>query len=467
MDKYKNLKLLGKGSYGTVFKIEKRSNNKVYALKQMNISKLRDNYEINNLINELKILCFHNCNYLLKCREIFYENHKINIVTDLAKYSDLSKYIEKYKKNNKKISEKTIWLIFIQCCYGIEYLHEYDIIHRDLKPANILLNDNSSILIADFGISKILENKLSSNTMIGTPYYISPEMYKDKNYDKKIDVWALGCILYELSTLTVPFNANNLKALKHKIIHSNYYHENLNYYSNDLRNMIKYLLDKSVYNRLSIKEIISTKIFKKMEHELQLSNSNKYTVSIDNKIHNKYNLPKYTGNWKNIIEQINYENYNKILNSPKYPSIKKNLNFEENNNINNDINKNNNKLPEIKLNKKNEDIFYKNRNLYNNKYYENIKNNNYDNISKKINNNYDNYDNIPKRKNDNYKYKKNYNDYNNLIYNKYNKYNDYLNKKYNNHENYNSRYNYKNKYNKNYNIINNSKLPYINYSKYY
>ena len=186
MNKYDILNLLGKGSYGTVYKVNKKKNNKIYALKKINIRKLKNTYEINNLINELKILCFHNCDYLLKCREIFYDNNHINIVTDYAKYSDLSNYILKYKNKNKYISEKTIWNIFIQSCYGIEYLHEYNIIHRDLKPANILLNDNGSILLADFGISKIIENNIKTFTLIGTPYYISPEMYKDINYDKNM-----------------------------------------------------------------------------------------------------------------------------------------------------------------------------------------------------------------------------------------------------------------------------------------
>ena len=144
MNKYNKLELIGKGSYGTVYKVEKKNNNKIYALKQLKAYKLKNTYEINSLLNELKILCFHNSEYLLKCRDIFYDNYKINIITDFAKYSDLNNYIQKHKKKKKKISEKNIWLIFIKCCYGIQYLHQHNIIHRDLKPANILLNDYKS-----------------------------------------------------------------------------------------------------------------------------------------------------------------------------------------------------------------------------------------------------------------------------------------------------------------------------------
>ena len=68
---------------------------------------------------------------------------------------------------NRKIHEKTIWTIFIKCCYGIDYLHQHNIIHRDLKPANILLNENANISIADFGISKIVEKKIKVSTSFG------------------------------------------------------------------------------------------------------------------------------------------------------------------------------------------------------------------------------------------------------------------------------------------------------------
>lgn len=211
MNQYNNIKLLGKGSYGTVYKVQKKDNKKIYALKELDTSKLKTKYDIKSLINELKILCYHDSDYLLKCKDIFYEKKKINIITDYAKYIDLSNLIEKNKNRKTKLNEKIIWLIFIKCCYGLEYLHNYNIIHRDLKTANILLSDNGSVWLADFGVSKILENKISSFTMIGTPYYVSPEMFSDKNYDKKIDIWALGCILYELATLNVPFKANDMK----------------------------------------------------------------------------------------------------------------------------------------------------------------------------------------------------------------------------------------------------------------
>lgn len=451
MNKYNKLNLLGKGSYGTVYKVNKKNNNKVYALKQINIRKLKNTYEINNLINELKILCFHNCDYLLKCREIFYDNNHINIVTDYAKYSDLSNYILKYKNKNKYISETTIWNIFIQSCYGIEYLHEYNIIHRDLKPANILLNEGGSILLADFGISKIFENNIKTFTLIGTPYYISPEMYKDINYDKKIDIWSLGCILYELVTLNVPFNSDNMIGLKKKIITGYYYDKIPIKYSRDIQKMIHFLLNTNVEKRPNIKQILNCLIFKKKEHELKHINFNKFDSHINDKLHNQYSPPKITSKWNILIDDIDKSNNNK---SPKFIDNDSEVIFIDNNN-----NKSNYKLPEIKkdnlpkINFEEKNKYpIKNKKNYHDKPLSPIKNNKYfkkynSNISNNNHNINSNYPKLPRLYNYN-NHKNNF--YNDMLYKYPNYYNYQINKEYN--ANY-----YKNKYKANYNIINNSK----------
>jgi serine/threonine protein kinase len=111
---------------------------------------------------------------------------------------------------------------------GLKYLHDNDIIHRDLKPANILLDnktDPKKAIIIDFGVSTILnDNKTDlAKTKIGTPYFMSPEQVEiNKKYNSKCDIWALGCILYELVTLDKPFRAANIQSLNIKIIKSDY-----------------------------------------------------------------------------------------------------------------------------------------------------------------------------------------------------------------------------------------------------
>ena len=439
MDNYKQIKLIGKGSYGSVFQIQKKSNQKIYALKKIKSPKFHDKYEILNLINELKILCFHNSDYLLKCCDIFYENKYIHIVTNYAKYSDLSVYLNKFKKNKKKILEKNIWLIFIKTCYGIQYLHDNNIIHRDLKPANILLDENSSILISDFGISKIIKNQPFFKTIIGTPYYISPEMYNNIKYDNKIDIWAMGCILFEMATLTVPFHGNNIKSLKKNIINGHFNDDKLNYYSPDLKHMISLMLNKNYYSRPSIHDIIHSPIFKKHEIELNLDYSYKHSNTIVNKLQHNIVLPKYSSEWKDVIQHIDIHNNNKSI-CTEFQNNKESIIMNK---------QNNNHLPQLNIKKQidlpkiiiHKDINKSNKFSNNNYYYNQVYHNP---IFKPINSNLNH-----KRVNHvNNKYNMD------IIVDQINK------KKINELPQFNAQY-YKDKYSKKYNIINGRHLPSI------
>lgn len=402
MNKYNNLQLLGKGSYGTVYKVKSITNNKIYALKQLDTSQLKSKYDIFNLISELKILSSHNSNYLLKCNEIFYSKNKVNIVTDFAMYSDLSRFIEKYKKRNARISEKTIWIIFIKCCFGIEYLHQNKVIHRDIKPANILLHEQQSVWIADFGVSKIYKEQMYSYTMIGTPYYISPEMFSNKKYNDKVDIWSLGCILYEMCTLEVPFTANNMSKLQKKIMSGVYSTSPLSYYSNDMIHMIKFLLQKSVHMRPNIQDVMKSSIFKKYAREFNVLNLNVFNTNFNKKVQIEYNLPVKTIGWNNLINKIDenkltkkYEEPNKKYKEP-IKQTNKNEVIEIKRNIQNEIidikkpkvvyNNNPYRSPNKKFNSKNPsknayDVYYylknqRNNRLKHNHYQSNDKNKN-------------------------------------------------------------------------------------------
>ena len=118
------------------------------------------------------------------------------------------------------MDEKVIVNWFIQILFGLKVLHSKKVLHRDLKSANIFLTTNKTIKIGDFGISKVLDNT-SAKTFVGTPYYLSPEVCENRPYDYKSDLWSLGCILYELCTLTYPFQASNLLGLAMKILNEN------------------------------------------------------------------------------------------------------------------------------------------------------------------------------------------------------------------------------------------------------
>lgn len=332
MNQYKLIHQLGKGSYGIVNKVSKKSNNKIYAVKLLHTSQARNRYDILSVIDELKILSFHKSDYLLKCHEIFYQHGKVHLVTDFAKFSDLNRFIMKHRSKNSNISEKTIWTIFIKCCYGLAYLHSHNIIHRDLKPANILLHEKSTVWIADFGVSKILHEKPGSHTMIGTPYYISPEMFGNYHYGKKVDIWALGCILYEMVALCVPFDGRSIIDLKRRIMNGNLKWNdrfNQNMYSEDMIHMVKFLLQKDCKKRPTIDAILESKIFKKHVCMYNLVDKSLFNKSFQRKLSISPQTPRDEKGWKRLIHDIEQGKHSKsnmsshlpveILNKPGRP----------------------------------------------------------------------------------------------------------------------------------------------------
>ena len=103
------------------------------------------------------------------------------------------------------MSENEIWMTFIQITKGLRAMHEKNVMHRDLKCANVFMNKDGTVKLGDMNVSKVANNKGLNFTQTGTPYYASPEIWLDKPYDIKSDVWSLGCVLYEMTTLYPPF----------------------------------------------------------------------------------------------------------------------------------------------------------------------------------------------------------------------------------------------------------------------
>lgn len=116
-------------------------------------------------------------------------------------------------------SEDHVLNWFTQICLALKHVHDRKILHRDLKSQNIFLTKNNMIKLGDFGIARVLsETKSKAKTVVGTPYYLSPEIIQSKPYSFKSDIWSLGVLLYEMCALQPPFNAQSLHQLARKII---------------------------------------------------------------------------------------------------------------------------------------------------------------------------------------------------------------------------------------------------------
>ncbi|XP_013141392.1 PREDICTED: serine/threonine-protein kinase Nek8 isoform X2 [Papilio polytes] len=157
---------------------------------------------------------------------------------------------------------KEILFYFSQVLLGVRYIHNLDIIHRDLKAENILLTGTHGVIvkIGDFGISKMLASAKKTSTVIGTPYYLAPELCEGKPYDTKSDVWALGCLLYEMCTHKRAFDSESLVGLVKVITSGNVHPIDMTVYDRGLQDLVDSMLSVIPEKRPTIKELLGRPI---------------------------------------------------------------------------------------------------------------------------------------------------------------------------------------------------------------
>ena len=199
---YEEIKRIGKGGCGTVYLVKKE--NKYYALKKIALLTKEETNYYQKLLN---ILFKIKSEYVIKYYESYLVKNFLCIVMEYGGNSDLKKYID---KQESLIDEKIIKDIIIQICLGLKEIHKNKLIHRDLTPDNIFINKNKKIKIGDFGVSKVLTTTNDYTiSQVGKLHYYAPEIDKGQEYNNKVDIYSLGCIIYELFTLNEYYNVKN------------------------------------------------------------------------------------------------------------------------------------------------------------------------------------------------------------------------------------------------------------------
>ena len=258
-------KLLGKGVFGSVSLVTRKRDGNIYAMKRVNIGKLNKK-EKESALNEIRILASLSHPNIIGYKEAFFDEHSntLNIVMEYADEGDLEEKIKYNLKRRLNFEESTIWIWIIQLLKGIKYLHDNKIMHRDLKSANIFLMKNGLLKLGDLNVSKIAKYGMA-RTQTGTPYYCSPEIWEEKPYDYKSDIWSLGCIIYEICCLMPPFRGTSIKGLKENVLNG-YFLPIPRIYSKELQKLIEKMLVIDPLNRASINELILDKtIIEKMK----------------------------------------------------------------------------------------------------------------------------------------------------------------------------------------------------------
>jgi len=212
---YREVRSIGRGSFGEAT-LAKDGNGKLCVIKTIDIRRL-DKKEQLEAAHEVQVLSSLKHPYIVRYHESFVEDGTLAIVMDYAEGGDLGKRISGHRERHEFFGEWQILRWFTQVALGLKYLHTKQVVHRDLKPQNIFLTRKDDLRLGDFGISKMGSSSHVEETTIGTPYYFSPEVCLEKLYTFAGDIWALGCILYELVVLDVPFKAQNIPCLIRKI----------------------------------------------------------------------------------------------------------------------------------------------------------------------------------------------------------------------------------------------------------
>ncbi|KII86009.1 hypothetical protein PLICRDRAFT_114968 [Plicaturopsis crispa FD-325 SS-3] len=291
-DNYTPLEVIGSGSFGLIRKVQRKSDGLTLARKELHFERMSER-DRKQLVAEVNILKDLHHEHIVQYHDRHVDQGTLHILMEFCGGGDLASLIRQAAKHGRPIPEDTVWNYFMQILLALHYCHHpgepnaratkgaqggkkrHQILHRDIKPDNILLDGKNTIKLGDFGLSKALVQATFADTYVGTPYYMSPELIESKCYDSKSDIWALGCLVYELCALNPPFAEAQTQAELNIFIRNGRVPPLPKGYSPALWNVIKSMLNVNPTLRPSASELLHHDrievIFKVSETERMLS----------------------------------------------------------------------------------------------------------------------------------------------------------------------------------------------------
>ena len=257
--KYIKLKLLGTGSFGKAWLVQRSNDKSQLVAKVMNLSAMSSK---DQKYMEAEIQCLAACHHfaIIRYVEDFVLGTHMLILMEFADAGDLNMQIKaRAADNNRFFEEHEIAYTFVQLCMAVDHVHRSRMLHRDIKGANVLLMSSGLVKLGDFGFSQQYEDTVSgavAGTFCGTPYYLAPELWKRQRYSKKADVWSLGILLYEIAALQRPFVSSTMVGLMDRVI-SGEYEPLPATYSEGMHDLVKRMLCFDPNSRPDTRQILA------------------------------------------------------------------------------------------------------------------------------------------------------------------------------------------------------------------
>lgn len=235
------LKTLGTGSFGKVVLVQHKTSENYYAMKVLDKQKIVKLKQVDHTLNEKRILDAIHFPFLVNLKFYFKDNTNLYMIQDFIQGGEMFTHLRRMGKFNETFAS----FYASQVVMSLEYLHSLDILYRDLKPENILIDEIGYIRITDFGFAKRVKGR--TWTLCGTPEYLAPEIILSKGYNKAVDWWSLGILIYEMVAGYPPFFADQPIQIYEKIVSGRVKYPT--YFSDSLKDLLRNLLQIDLTKR--------------------------------------------------------------------------------------------------------------------------------------------------------------------------------------------------------------------------